>query len=146
MQCEMQLRRACHFCIASAGLTCSAIQVYLALYRAERYIHLVRPLGIWPYPRGHHRHMARLPWRNATLLLADQRFCQLLPPQRRLLPSPGLRALPAERATSCDAACKCAARLYFLRYSADSLRSIIFKGKGQVRTTVLVNLWHWKPD
>ena len=82
-------------CTARQG---SSSQTYLVPYAIEQYADLVNPLGIWPFPRGHHRHMARLPWRGATLLLADRRLCPFLMPEERLHPSKSMRAAPAQRA------------------------------------------------
>lgn len=80
-------------------------QVYLVPYAAEHYALTVKPLRIWPFPRTHHRHLARLPWRNATLLLADRRFCPFLPPALRLLPSAGLQPVAGRRAADCTSTC-----------------------------------------
>ncbi len=82
------------------------MQVYLALYTAESYPRTARKLGIWPFPRGHHHFVTKLPVKGAMLLLADQRFCPLLPEQHSMKPRKGLRALPAAQHESCYAACR----------------------------------------
>jgi hypothetical protein len=38
-------------------------KVYLITYRLEDYPDLARDFHIWPYPRGHFRHVALLPFR-----------------------------------------------------------------------------------
>ena len=100
------------------------MQVYLALYTAESYPRTARKLGIWPFPRGHHRFVTRLPTKGAMLLLADKRFCPLLPDQLRVKPKEGLMALPAAQHESCSVACGYA-----------SLRSHSMCVKGQGRQT-----------
>lgn len=67
---------------------------------------MARKLSIWPFPRGHHHALTRLPIKGATLLLADQRFCPLLPDQHRLKPMAGLRAVAGALHESCSAACR----------------------------------------
>ncbi|DBA72905.1 TPA: hypothetical protein ACH3X2_009866 [Trebouxia sp. C0005] len=81
-------------------------KVYLALYTAESYPRTARKLGIWPFPRGHHHFVTKLPVKGAMLLLADQRFCPLLPEQHSMKPRKGLRAFPAAQHESCYAACR----------------------------------------
>ena len=93
----------------------SIMQVYLALYTSETYPRTARKLGIWPFPRGHHHFVTRLPLkgssaaagsRGALLLLADQRFCPMLPEQHKMQPQRGLTAIAAEQHQSCHAACR----------------------------------------
>lgn len=86
----------------------SPLQVYLRPYKLEEYESLVRPLGLWPFPRGHQRHLTALPIRGATLLLADQRACPALPAGLRIAPHQGLTPTTARRATDCNAACRSA--------------------------------------
>lgn len=50
--------------------------------------------------------------RGARLLVADRRFCPLLPPDQRLRPTPGMRAVAAQRNQSCIAACEVAGGLW----------------------------------
>jgi len=92
-------------CAARPADQARSPQVYLVPYAAEHYALTVKPLRIWPFPRTHHRHLARLPWRNATLLLADRRFCPFLPPALRLLPSAGLQPVAGRRAADCTSTC-----------------------------------------
>ena len=44
--------------------------------------------------------------RGAVFLLANQRFCHLLPPQFRVLPTPGLRAIGGTVDRSCTSVCE----------------------------------------
>ena len=81
-------------------------QVYLRPYKLEEYEALVRPLGLWPYPRGHQRHLTELPVHGATVLLADQRSCPVLPERLRIRAHPGLQPTAAMRAMDCDTACR----------------------------------------
>ncbi|KAL3157358.1 hypothetical protein ABBQ32_011839 [Trebouxia sp. C0010 RCD-2024] len=90
--------------VGTRGLTKG--KVYLALYTSESYPRTARKLGIWPFPRGHYHFVTRLPVKGAMLLLADQRFCPLLPEQLRLKPKEGLKAVPAAQHESCHAACR----------------------------------------
>ena len=78
---------------------------YLVPYRVEEYARLARYFRVWPYPRGHHRHVASVPFRGARVLLADRRFCPLLPAGERVLPAPGLTPVAAKRAQHCHEAC-----------------------------------------
>ena len=87
-------------------VTMFMLQVYLGLYTAETYPKMARKLSIWPFPRAHHHALTRLPIKGATLLLADQRFCPLLPDQHRLKPRAGLRAVAGGQHESCSAACR----------------------------------------
>lgn len=82
------------------------VQVYLGLYTSETYPRIARKLSIWPFPRGHHRFLTRLPIKGATLLLADQRFCPMLPDQHKLKPKQGLTAVAGAQHESCSAACR----------------------------------------
>ena len=82
-------------------------QVYLRPYKLEEYEALVKPLKLWPFPRGHQRHLTMLPIRGATMLLADQRSCPLLPDSLTIRAHPGLRPTAAARATDCNLACRC---------------------------------------
>ena len=82
------------------------MQVYLALYTSESYPRTARKLGIWPFPRGHYHFVTRLPVKGAMLLLADQRFCPLLPDQLRIKPREGLKPVTAAQHESCHAACR----------------------------------------
>ena len=83
------------------------VQVYLRPYKLEEYEALVRPLKLWPFPRGHQRHLTMLPIQGATVLLADQRSCPLLPDSLTIRAHPGLRPTAAARATDCNLACRC---------------------------------------
>ena len=83
------------------------MQVYLHPYKLEEYEALVKPLGLWPFPRGHQRHLTWLPIRGAAVLLADQRSCPLLPAGLRVLAHPGLEPTAAQRGATCDSACRC---------------------------------------
>ena len=82
------------------------LQVYLRPYKLEEYEALVKPLGLWPFPRGHQRHLTSLPIRGATVLLADQRSCPLLPDSLRIRAHPRLQPSAAQRGVDCNAACK----------------------------------------
>ena len=82
------------------------LQVYLRPYKLEEYEALVKPLGLWPFPRGHQRHLTPLPIRGATVLLADQRSCPLLPDSLRISAHPGLQPSAAQRGVDCNAACR----------------------------------------
>lgn len=44
--------------------------------------------------------------RNSTFLVADRRFCPLLPKEQQLPPTPGMRAVPGERHQSCHVVCE----------------------------------------
>lgn len=46
------------------------------------------------------------PRRNATFLVADRRFCSLLPKKQQLPPTPGMRAVPGEQHQSCHDVCE----------------------------------------
>ena len=35
---------------------------YLGPYTMEQYSRLAMRLSLWPYPRGHHQHVASIPW------------------------------------------------------------------------------------
>ena len=74
--------------------------------QAEAYPRIARQFKIWPFPRGHHQHLVALPYKGSTWLLADVRFCPLLPPELRVLPSPSLRDIAAPLNTSCTDACR----------------------------------------
>ena len=82
------------------------LQVYLRPYKLEEYEALVKPLGLWPFPRGHQRHLTWLPSRCATVLLADQRSCPVLPNSLRIRAHPGLQPTAAQRGADCDTACR----------------------------------------
>ena len=95
------------------------MQVYLRPYKLEEYEALVKPLKLWPFPRGHQRHLTMLPIQGATVLLADQRSCPLLPDNLAIRSHPGLRPTAAARATDCNVACRCgksAARVAMAQY------------------------------
>ena len=83
------------------------VQVYLRPYKLEEYEALVKPLKLWPFPRGHQRHLTMLPIQGATVLLADQRSCPLLPENLAIRAHPGLRPTAAARAMDCNLACSC---------------------------------------
>ncbi len=83
------------------------VQVYLRPYKLEEYEALVKPLKLWPFPRGHQRHLTMLPIQGATMLLADRRSCPLLPDSLAIRAHPGLRPTAAARATDCNLACRC---------------------------------------
>ena len=104
--CQGSLAAACSCTFYAVSRANRAMQVYLALYTAESYPRTARKLGVWPFPRGHHHFVTRLPVKGALLLLADQRFCPLLPEQHRLKPKPGLTAVAAAQHQSCLAACR----------------------------------------
>lgn len=38
-------------------------KTYLAPYVIEGYGRIYIRMKLWPYPRGHHRHVAAIPWR-----------------------------------------------------------------------------------
>lgn len=80
--------------------------MYLRPYKLEEYEALVKPLGLWPYPRGHQRHLTQLPMHGATVLLADQRSCPVLPEGLRIWAHPGLQPTAAKRAVDCNTACR----------------------------------------
>lgn len=40
---------------------CLSVQAYLLPYRVEEYAETVRPLKLWPNPRGHFRGLTRVP-------------------------------------------------------------------------------------
>ena len=83
-------------------------KVYLLPYLMEDYEALVKPLKLWPFPRGHYRHLTRIPLPGgAQLLLADRRACPLLPAHLRVLPDPQLQPTVAERAVDCSITCRC---------------------------------------
>ncbi|KAK9811645.1 hypothetical protein WJX72_007588 [[Myrmecia] bisecta] len=80
-------------------------KVFLLTYKSEEYPELAKSFKIWPFPRAHHKHVAVIPYRNSSFLLADARFSPLLPPALKVLPSANLTAVPAERQQPCDTAC-----------------------------------------
>lgn len=75
--------------------------------QGEEYARLARQLQIWPFPRGHHRNVVVLPYKGSVWLLADARFCPLLPEQLRLQPPGSLQAVAGRRGASCDVTCRC---------------------------------------
>jgi hypothetical protein len=82
-------------------------QVYLLPYLMEDYEAVVKPLKLWPFPRGHYCHLTRIPLPGgAQLLLADRRACPLLPVHLRVLPDPQLQPTVAERAVDCSITCR----------------------------------------
>ncbi len=86
----------------------TALQVYLVTYLVEEYEALVKPLKLWPFPRGHQKHLTRIPLQKGVqLLLADRRACPLLPTHLRVLPDPQLQPTVAERAANCSMTCRC---------------------------------------
>lgn len=84
-----------------------ALQVHMVPYRVEDYKELVKDLKLWPYPRGHHQHLTRLPLPgDAQVLLADRRMCPWLPDHLRILPLPNLQTAIAERSMDCFSTCR----------------------------------------
>ncbi|GAB4822166.1 hypothetical protein N2152v2_009212 [Parachlorella kessleri] len=80
-------------------------QLYYVPYVIEEYQRLATRLKIWPFPRGHHQHVAFIPYKGARLLVADRRFCPLLPEHEKLRPTADMQPVAAERNQSCAAAC-----------------------------------------
>ena len=50
-------------------------------------------------------HAYRVLRRGARYLVADRRFCRLLPGSQRVWPTPGLAAVPAAQGQACTDAC-----------------------------------------
>ncbi|KAK2079823.1 hypothetical protein QBZ16_002218 [Prototheca wickerhamii] len=81
-------------------------QTVLITYGVEQYQRLAQRLHIWKSPRGHYRHASAIPWKGGTVLLADARECDLLPPELRWEPTPGWTVHLAAPNVSCTAACR----------------------------------------
>ena len=101
------------------------MQVYLRPYKVEEYEAVVKPLGLWPFPRGHQRHLTWLPIRGATVLLADQRSCPVLPGSLRIRAHPGLQPTAAQRGVDCDSACRCVHKMEISSNGVSSSRSMM---------------------
>ena len=74
-------------------------------YLGEQYVKHARAFRIWPFPRGHYKHMTVIPHKGSTFLLADQRLSPLLPSAMRRFASPGLQALAGKTSQDCNAVC-----------------------------------------
>ena len=74
--------------------------------QGEQYPRIARQWKIWPFPRGHHRNVVYLPYKGSVWLLADVRFCPLLPPELLLLPPASLQKLPGSQGSSCTSTCE----------------------------------------
>lgn len=81
-------------------------QVILVIYGIEQYSRLARKLHIWKDPRAHYHHVSMIPWRGATVLLADARWCDLLPPERRWNHTKSWTVHIAAPNVSCHASCQ----------------------------------------
>ena len=95
----------------------AASQMWLMPYKIEDYLKVARMFRIWPYPRGHHRNLLIMPVHGSRFLLADQRFCPLLPDQLKVLPSPTLQPTAAAVGKDCIITCKwapCTSLLFML--------------------------------
>lgn len=80
-------------------------QTYLVTYVVERFTRAALRLKLWPYPRGHTQHVAVIPWEGSRFLVADRRFCPLLPQEQQLPPTEGMRPLPGRAWQSCKDVC-----------------------------------------
>jgi hypothetical protein len=81
-------------------------KTYLVAYTIEQYLRVSLRLKLWPYPRGHFQHVAAIPWNGSRFLVADRRFCPLLPPEQQLPPTPGMAQIPGEQHQSCNEVCE----------------------------------------
>jgi len=81
-------------------------QTIVLTYRSETYTRLADRFEIWPFPRAHHLHASYLRYKGVLFILADARFCPYLPENLKVLPSPGLRPIPAQRGADCVSTCK----------------------------------------
>ncbi len=53
---------------------------YLLLYsNTEKFVEYANFFAIWKHPRAHYRYLQLLEYENDIFLIADVRFCTLLP-------------------------------------------------------------------
>ena len=83
-----------------------SLQVWLIPYKGENYLKIARMFRVWPFPRGHHLNLGAIPYKGSTFILADQRFCTLLPDTLRVYPSPTLHPTAGAVHTNCDKVCR----------------------------------------
>lgn len=80
--------------------------MYLIAYTLEEYPALARMLRLWPYPRAHHQHAAIVPQKGSTFVVADRRFCPLLPKELQMNRTAGMQAVHGTQQESCTAVCE----------------------------------------
>jgi hypothetical protein len=80
--------------------------VYLLLYGdTARFQEFANYFKIWTHPRSHYHFLQLLEFDGSIFLIADVRFCDLLPDYHRILPSTSVTIVPGAQALTCDASC-----------------------------------------
>ncbi len=91
---------------APRGLT------YLLLYSdTARFVEYATYFHIWAHPRAHYHFLQLLEFEGDLYLIADKRFCPLLPEHMRILPSADVAVVAAAPATDCDDTCERAGQM-----------------------------------
>ena len=79
---------------------------YLLLYDdTPKFVALAQFFRIWQHPRSHYRFLQVIEFDQDLFLIADVRFCPLLPDHMRLLPSNAVAVVPAKEGNTCEQAC-----------------------------------------
>ena len=80
--------------------------VYLLLYGDAKTFNLYATyFRIWSHPRSHFEYLQMVEQDGDLFLIADVRFCPLLPDYLRIRPNPATTAVTASRGQTCRAAC-----------------------------------------
>ncbi|KAI3435729.1 hypothetical protein D9Q98_001787 [Chlorella vulgaris] len=79
--------------------------VYAVYYTFEQYTRLAARMKLWPFPRAHFQHVASIPWMGARFLMADRRFCPLIPEAERVRASEGMQAVAGRQHQNCVDVC-----------------------------------------
>lgn len=80
--------------------------IYLLTYQdTKTFTEYATFFKIWKQPRSHYQYLQMVELQGDLFLIADVRFCLLLPEYRRLLPSKEVNAIAAKQGTSCGDAC-----------------------------------------
>jgi hypothetical protein len=80
--------------------------VYLMLYGdSVTFQGIAKHFQIWAHPRSHYKYLQMLEHGNDIFLIADVRFCPLLPEYLQVRPSPDFATVVAEQGEDCVMAC-----------------------------------------
>jgi len=81
--------------------------IYLLVYQSSKqYRKIAKHFKIWDHPRSHFQNLQMLELQGDIYLLADVRFCPLLPKHLRTLRNSNAKVIAGKQGLSCDDVCK----------------------------------------
>ena len=80
--------------------------VYLLVYGdSAQFVKMAKHFGLWTHPRSHFRFLQLLQFERNIYLIADVRFCPLLPSYLAVKPSSVVESVAAEMGRDCVETC-----------------------------------------